>query len=922
MAHEEKITRILRALSKDYVVVGKRRVKSWKAWTLLGLAAGVVIGVILVANRSGEFYSSKAAPGGGGGGGGGTSTTTQLVAPTNLQAAASIVSQQNQIALTWSDSNPTETGVSLERSLGAANSFAVLATVPQGTTSYTDTNLPSNTAYDYRLRAYIRSGRNNYMYSPYSNVVNTTTSTTSTVGFPAPTLVTLSDYNAEISITPSTDPSVIGYNLYRNNSFVTLITPQNLKIIDTTLDTGTSYVYAVAPIKADGTELERSSNLSFTTMTFDTAGKLGQYNEGIYYRNGLVIYENKHQPNGTPLTAVNTTLAGRVPDGPITWGEADNSFMVWVNDSTTRTYYVFTLNRPVGGTLGTTPAVATLKETYTFKSSDLISKYNDSGTTKGGLPWVQSKVEYLHQYLTKNLDVIVLANLEKIYGKSGYVTQDGTTVTQSQITNLQTVSHSDGYYFTVENATSTNGTNIFLNYYPPGTPLALLNAATYTDGQRLNPDSLDWSGYYGLFNKYCTLKYISFNLCNSNFNPDGTLTSAQSNAVKGAQNSSVTDPRSLVFHRISYTAGGERALGGWYEVPPVAFPTVTTIMGATVDMRGLWMQPGTSFPLCPNNREVCYDPVYSRYVTGELPWSFSYGTVGTQQAYTDNRVLKAGYLTAFALNRKQVKWQSPITDQNIVTVGANQTLTIKPTDAFVESWDDRDTSKQIVVWDFEKTFIATTYNPTTLTASTTGEPAYGSARQSSSNITDYVVTPWQTKTNLKLRAGVNTQYQTALGITNLLPSLFTNFTYGHSIRGYMNLYGRGVIFGNDASMKAARLIYSLDNHTYDIHIHGLESGDDFSFKINDLNVLMTAEDLADTIKNINLPSPYRLLACRSGMYALGGAQKFANAVGVATYAANNYVIVGPFIEPYISAMYIWPFTPDPNGAWKWFYPTQ
>lgn len=52
----------LRSLRKDYLIVARHRVKSWHAWLVIGLTIGVVTGVILVANRNGEFEAGKAAP--------------------------------------------------------------------------------------------------------------------------------------------------------------------------------------------------------------------------------------------------------------------------------------------------------------------------------------------------------------------------------------------------------------------------------------------------------------------------------------------------------------------------------------------------------------------------------------------------------------------------------------------------------------------------------------------------------------------------------------------------------------------------------------------------------------------------------------------------------------------------------------------
>src|SRR3989338_8507578 len=55
------VEKALEALKKDFVVVGKTRVRSWHAWLVIGLATGIVAGIIFVANQSGEFEKSSAA---------------------------------------------------------------------------------------------------------------------------------------------------------------------------------------------------------------------------------------------------------------------------------------------------------------------------------------------------------------------------------------------------------------------------------------------------------------------------------------------------------------------------------------------------------------------------------------------------------------------------------------------------------------------------------------------------------------------------------------------------------------------------------------------------------------------------------------------------------------------------------------------
>ena len=56
-----KIEKALDAIKKEFVVVKKDKIRPWEAWLVLGVIAGVAIGVLYVANPQGKFEVSKAA---------------------------------------------------------------------------------------------------------------------------------------------------------------------------------------------------------------------------------------------------------------------------------------------------------------------------------------------------------------------------------------------------------------------------------------------------------------------------------------------------------------------------------------------------------------------------------------------------------------------------------------------------------------------------------------------------------------------------------------------------------------------------------------------------------------------------------------------------------------------------------------------
>ncbi len=51
----------LSSLKKDYITIGKSRVRPWHAWAAMGILAGVVLALAFISNKSGEFSASEAA---------------------------------------------------------------------------------------------------------------------------------------------------------------------------------------------------------------------------------------------------------------------------------------------------------------------------------------------------------------------------------------------------------------------------------------------------------------------------------------------------------------------------------------------------------------------------------------------------------------------------------------------------------------------------------------------------------------------------------------------------------------------------------------------------------------------------------------------------------------------------------------------
>jgi hypothetical protein len=106
-----------------------------------------------------------------------TATTQALpaAAPTAPTSLTATVASSVQINLSWTDNSNNETLFSIERAPGGTTSFAEIATVGAGITTYQNTGLSASTSYDYRVRANNSAG-----YSGYSNTANAKTNDATT----------------------------------------------------------------------------------------------------------------------------------------------------------------------------------------------------------------------------------------------------------------------------------------------------------------------------------------------------------------------------------------------------------------------------------------------------------------------------------------------------------------------------------------------------------------------------------------------------------------------------------------------------------------------------------------------------------------------------------------------------------------------
>jgi|GEM_PF-788919 len=194
---------------------------------------------------------------------------TTLIAPAAPSGLAGAPISTTRIDLAWTDNATNETAYLLDRApdnAGSAGTYAQIASLPAGTSAYSNTGLAANTRYWYRVRA-----MNATDTSAYSNVVSTTTPT----GPAAPTSLTATAISAtqiNLAWTDNTTAET-GYTVERApdnagsaGTFAPIATlPANsVSYSDATLTQNTRYWYRVRAFNAVDVSAY-SSNANATT---------------------------------------------------------------------------------------------------------------------------------------------------------------------------------------------------------------------------------------------------------------------------------------------------------------------------------------------------------------------------------------------------------------------------------------------------------------------------------------------------------------------------------------------------------------------------------------------------------------------------------------------------------------------------------
>jgi len=309
-----------------------------------------------------------------GGGGGGNPPAT----PTGLTATAGV----GQVSLSWTASSGA-TSYSVKRSTTSGAEVAISsATSP----SYTDSTVTGGTTY-----YYVVSATNSNGSSGNSNEA----SATPTVAVPAaPTSLTATPGNAQVSLTWTASAGATSYNVKRSTtsgSEATISSPTGTSYTDSTVTNGTKYYYVVTAVNTAG-ESANSTEVSATPNLVPAA------------------------PTGLAATPGNAQVA-------LTWNASTGATSYNVKRSTTNGSGYATVSSPTGTSYTNTGL--TNGTTYYY----VVAATNSAGTSANSAQVSATPVSTTSIAATIN----VLANRHAIspYVFGGAFPQDAPTITDS-----------------------------------------------------------------------------------------------------------------------------------------------------------------------------------------------------------------------------------------------------------------------------------------------------------------------------------------------------------------------------------------------------------------------------------------------------------------------------------------------------------
>jgi transcriptional regulator CtsR len=198
-------------------------------------------------------------------------------APSGLAASAA---SSSQINLSWTDNSSDETGFKIERKTGSGGTWAQVATVGAGVTTYSNTGLSASTTYYFRVRAYNANGD-----SAYSNEAGATTSAPAPTVPAAPSgLAASAASSSQISLSwtdNSTDET--GFKIERKTGSggtwaqVVTVGAGETTYSNTGLSDSTTYYYRVRATNAAGDSSWSNEASATTPAPTEGPGLKGEY---------------------------------------------------------------------------------------------------------------------------------------------------------------------------------------------------------------------------------------------------------------------------------------------------------------------------------------------------------------------------------------------------------------------------------------------------------------------------------------------------------------------------------------------------------------------------------------------------------------------------------------------------------------------
>ncbi|NDJ56283.1 chitinase [Enterobacteriaceae bacterium 4M9] len=210
----------------------------------------------------------------------------QPAAPTNLASSAQT---QNSIALQWTHS---ATPVPAVRFMIYRDGQPVNSTTA---TQFTDTNLPSDSAFEYAVSAV--DAANNESARSAAIVVRTLADSGEENAFVSPPgnlrEVGVTATSATVMWTASTSTYALkGYRVYRDGHYIGEVTPSQLTYTDAGLSAATAYRYRVIAEDIKGKLSEPSNTLSVTTQSGNEPGDYPQWTLRATYQAGDIVSHN------------------------------------------------------------------------------------------------------------------------------------------------------------------------------------------------------------------------------------------------------------------------------------------------------------------------------------------------------------------------------------------------------------------------------------------------------------------------------------------------------------------------------------------------------------------------------------------------------------------------------------------------------